>query len=116
MNTNENNLDLDQLFSRARESEPVLVDHYISAGVLNGLAKATPVELKGKPRSSLLMDVLTAGLGVAAVSYFVDIQQAYAFAISFVPESLVVSPMTLAVAAFSMSALSVASWWVIEQR
>ena len=120
MTTNENNTDLEQLFVQARESEPLFCDPQFTEGVLSGLAAThavpMPLELSSKRRGSWLMDIVTAGIGFAAVSYVVDLQQVYAFIINLVPESVVISPMTLIAAMVGMTTVSIASWWAIEQR
>ena len=119
MNTNESNIELERLFLQARESEPSLCDAQFTASVLNGLASPAPLApltLNAKPRGSWLMDVVAAGLGFAAVSYFVDLQKVYAFIVHLVPESVVISPMTVLAAMVAVTTVSVASWWAIEQR
>lgn len=116
MNTNEANTQLEQLFHQARESEPQFNDPQFTAGVLKHMAIPTQLELSAESRSSLLMDVVTAGLGVVALSYFIDLQQVFAFLIELVPESVSISPMAVIASLAGMTALSVASWWTIEQR
>ena len=116
MNTDENYTDLEQLFTRASQTEPQFLDQQFTSAVLDGLAAPTTLELVAKPRNSLFMDVAAAALGFTAVSYFVDLQQAFAFAIDLVPESVVINPMAVLVALLGMTSLSVVSWWVMEQR
>ena len=118
MNTNESNIELERLCLQARESEPQLCDPQFTANVLSGIATspAVPLAINSKPHGSWLMDVITAGLGFAAVSFFVDLQKVYAFIVHMVPESVVISPMTVFAAMIGVTTLSVASWWSIEQR
>jgi len=116
MNTNDTLTDLDQLFLQARETEPQLLDQQFTAKVMDSVMTERLADNPAKSRHSFLMDAMTAGLGIGAVSYFFDMQQVYAFVIGVVPESVVINPMSLVVAALGMSCLSVASWWVMEQR
>ena len=116
MNTNDTLTELDQLFLQARETEPQLIDQQFTAKVVDSVVAERTLDNPAKSRHSFFMDVITAGLGVGAVSYFFDLQQVYAFVIGVVPESVVINPMSLVVAALGMSCLTVASWWVMEQR
>ena len=116
MNTNDTLTELDQLFLQARETEPQLIDQQFTAKVVDSVVAERTLDNPAKSRHSFFMDVITAGLGVGAVSYFFDLQQVYAFVIGVVPESVVINPMSLVVAALGMSCLTVASWWVIEQQ
>ncbi len=114
--------DIDALFASARESQPALQASEFTANVMAEIDRlSTPLASyvnleQSKTARSLPVDIITGGLGVAAVAWFFDANEAITALVSIIPESIVISPISVAMALAGLSALSLASWWAVEQR
>lgn len=108
--------ELDRLFKTTRESEPALSDDNFTKMVLNSLPADSQRGLlaRNTSRSGISFDLLGLFVGVLCAYMFVEMRTVLEFVLSFVPESLVISPLVLAAALGSTIALSLTAWWTVE--
>lgn len=102
--------ELDALFSKARESQPVLADENFSKVLANSLP-SKPVPRRNR---AISFDVIGALVGLFLTYLLFDLSQVVRDVLNFIPETLTLSPMHLLVALALISGMSVLAWWTVE--
>ena len=107
---------LDALFRSARDSEPVLRDENFSKMVLNSLPANPQRHLLANraSRSGISFDLIGLFVGVLCAYMFVEMRTILSFVLSFIPESVVISPALLIAALAATVLLSLGAWWTVE--
>lgn len=107
---------LDQLFGAARTRAPELYDDNFTKMVINSLPTEPQRNLLSQRanRSGISFDLLGLFIGVLCAYMFVEMRTVLEFVLSFVPESLVISPMLVGAGLVTTILLSVTAWWTVE--
>ncbi len=113
--------ELDELFSQSRRSQPELLDAGFTASVMVKVETEATVHQSYQAsslaaRSSLAIDLLAGSVGLAAVVWMVDANEVLTRLVGLIPESIVISPVSVVATVASLSLLSIASWWAVDQR
>lgn len=104
-------LDLDALFSDARRAQPELADENFTKIVANSLP-AKPARRREK--KGLSFDLIGISLGLILAYFYFDVNRLVVNLLNLVPEAITLSPVHAIVAIGSVSVMSIAAWWAVE--
>jgi len=111
LNSPDEFLELDALFSKARQDRPVLADENFTKFVVNSL----PSKATRRPERGFSFDIIGVCLGMILAYFYFDVSQLLSKLINIVPETITLSLMHAIVAIGSVTVMSVAAWWTVEK-
>ncbi|MEM7360359.1 MAG: hypothetical protein AAF431_14780 [Pseudomonadota bacterium] len=103
---------LDQLFARAVQTEPVLSDDNFTKVVLNRL----PAKPKRRDHKRYFPDLLGLMIGLLVASLVIEPAQLMQKILAYVPETIVISPANVLSLAMGLSAMALLAWWTVERN
>ena len=110
--------ELEQIFRRARQTEPELSDADFTQQVMSRIAsQPAPERLAtrvGSSSTSSWIDLAGLAIGVAACASFVDpAQLLVSVSNALLPGKLILSPLTVLGASLTMGMLAFSGWWAL---
>ena len=105
-------LDLDSLFASARSDQPDLRDDNFTKIVSNSLP-SKPVRRRSR---GISFDVIGVAIGLYFAYLFFDVNRVISGLVNLIPESITLSPVHALIAVATVSLMSIAAWWTVENN